>query len=119
MRYILFFQGIYYSLTGLWSIVNIESFSDFTQYQGDFFLKHTNGVLFLILGVLFFFFALKREMIKKISFFALLTALGVMAVEVSYIPKIGNPIPFWIDFALEGLIVITFLILFALNWKKF
>lgn len=116
MRYLLFLQGIYYFLTALWAIISIESFSKFTQYQGDFFLKHTNGVLFLILGMLFFYNALRRIIIKQTAMFALSVALGVMAVEANYLSKIGNPLPFWIDFLIEGLIVLTFLFLFL--WSK-
>ena len=115
MRYVLFFQGFYYLVTGLWSIISIESFSSFTKYQGDYFLKHTNGILFFTLGILFIYSVFKQELIKQIPFFAFLTALGVMVVEVYYLPKIGNPFPFWIDFGIEGVIVVSFLMLFAVK----
>ncbi len=117
MRYVLLFQGTYYSIMGLWSILSIETFSAFTGYRGDFFLKHTAGLLFSVLGAMFLYFARKNQMLKPLGVFGLLIALGVMAVEVYYLPSIGNPLPFRIDFGLEGIVTVAYLLLFILKPK--
>lgn len=116
VKYVLLVLGLYYFLTGLWSIIDIESFSDFTRYQGDFFLKHTAGVLFSVLGLIFSYSAIKKRLMEEIKYFALLTTVGVMVVEVYYLPRIGNPLPFWIDFTIEG--IAALLIFFTLFPKR-
>lgn len=39
-------SGIYYAFFSLWAIVAVDSFSRFTMYRGDFFLKHIAAILF-------------------------------------------------------------------------
>lgn len=115
LKVVLSFQGLYYLLTGLWSVIDIDSFSRFTQYQGDYFLKHTAGVLFSILGLLFVYSVVKKQLIGSIKFFAFLTALGVVLVEVLYLEKIGNPLPFQVDFVIE--LTIAFLLFFLIIFQ--
>jgi hypothetical protein len=118
-KLVLFFQGGYYLVTGLWSLISVESFSVFTQYRGDFFLKQTAGLLFSIIGGIFLYFASKNILVKELSIFALLNVLGVMLIEAYYVPKVGNPFPFWLDFGLEAVIGTLILInLIILYLKK-
>lgn len=117
IKYVLLILGLYYLLTGLWSIIDIESFSDFTRYRGDFFLKHTAGVLFSVLGLIFTYSAIKERFVAEIKYFALLTTVGVMAVEFYYLPKIGNPLPFWIDFTIEGIAALLIFFTIMSLWR--
>lgn len=109
LKITLLFQGVYYLITGVWSIIDIESFSYFTKYRGDFFLKHTAGLLFSVLGAIFIYYVIKNQLTTSITYFAFITALGVALIELYYIPRIGNLLPFWIDFSLQGLIAIFLL----------
>ena len=109
LKIILSGLGIYYLIFGLWSIIEIESFSDFTRYQGDFFLKTTAGVLFSVLGAIFVYTGLREKLMGEVRYFAISTALGIMSLEIYYLPKIGNPFPFWIDFGIEGIFVVLLL----------
>ena len=100
-------------ITGIWAIVSITSFSTFTQHQGDYFLKHANAVLFLMLGILFVWHGIKRNGLLSIVLPAISVSLGIVLVELFYLPRIGNPLPFWLDFFVEFILVIllTFLLL--------
>lgn len=119
IRFLLFFQGGYYALTGAWAIINISSFSEFTRYHGDFFLKHTNALLFLIVGLGIIYLSRMEILYKKLAIIVAVIAMGIASIESFYLPQIGNPFPFWIDFAEETLIAaLLILLLFYQHLKK-
>lgn len=116
LKFILIFQGLYYALTGLWAIVSLDSFSRLTAHHGEPFEMHSIAAMALVLGLFLIYGALKDELHKAAGYLALGFVLAVMIPELIYLPQIGNPILFWADFALEG--VIGVLIAIALFTKN-
>lgn len=104
LKYLLTFQGLYYALTGLWAIVSLESFSRITRHSGDPFEMHSIAAMALIIGLFFLWSSRKEELLRPVGYLALGFVLAVMIPELIYLPKIGNPILFWVDFAEEGII---------------
>ncbi len=114
LKFVLIFQGLYYSLTGLWAIVSLESFSRFTDHHGEPFEMHGIAAMALVSGIFLIYGALKEELLRAVGFLGLGFALAVMIPELFYLPQIGNPFLFWADFALEGIVGILLAIgLFA------
>ncbi len=116
LKFVLVFQGLYYSLTGLWAIVSLESFSRATDHYhyGEPFEMHSIAAMALVLGIFLIYGALKEELQRAAGFLGLGFVFAVMIPELLYLPKIGNPFLFWVDFAVEGVIGILLVIgLFA------
>ncbi len=112
LKIILIFQGLYYVLTGLWAIVSLDSFSRITEHYGDAFEMYSIAGMALVVGLFFIWAAYKEELRRPAGFLALGLVLAIVVPELIYLPKIGNPILFWVDFAEEsvvGLILIYFL----------
>ena len=102
LKFLLIFQGLYYSLTGLWAIVSLDSFSRITNHYGDAFEMHSIAAIALVSGIFLIYGALKEQLRRPAGFLALGLVLAIIIPELIYLPKIGNPSLFWVDFVLEG-----------------
>ena len=117
LKFILIFQGLYYSLTGLWAIVSLDSFSRITEHRGEPFEMHSIAGMALVIGLFFIWSAFKEELRRPVGFLALGLVLAISIPELVYLPKIGNPTLFWVDFA-EETIVGLFLIFILFNKSR-
>ena len=104
LKFILIFQGLYYSLTGLWVIVSLDSFSRITEHHGEPFEMHSIAGMALIIGLFFIYSAGKEELRRPAGFLALGFVLAIIIPELIYLPKIGNPPLFWVDFVEESIV---------------
>lgn len=118
LKFILIFQGLYYSLTGLWAIVALEHFAAVTGMRADGldaadrFDMYSIAGMALVIGIFFVWAAFKEELRRPVGFFALGLVLAILIPELIYLPRIGNPPLFWVDFVEES--IVGFLLLYAL-----
>lgn len=112
LQYTLVFQGFYYASTGLLAIVSLDSFSRITGHYGDAFEMHSIAAMSFVIGLFFIWAARKEEIRKPAGFLALALALAIFILELIYLPQIGNPTLFWVDFAEEG--AVALLLMYAL-----
>ena len=70
----------------------------------------------LTIGLFFIWSANKEELRKPAGFLALGLAIAIIVPELIYLPQIGNPPLFWLDFIEET--VIALLIVIALFHKE-
>lgn len=104
LKYILAIQGLYYSLTGLWAIVSLESFLRLTGHSGDPFDMHSIAAMSFIIGLFFLWSSRNEELLRPAGFLALGFVLAVIIPELIYLPRLGNPPLFWLDFAEETIV---------------
>lgn len=119
LKIILLFQGVYYISTAFWAIVSLDSFSQVTGHFGDPFEMHSIAALALVLGIFFIWGVIKEEVRKYAAFLALGTAITVIIPELIYLPKIGNPILFWIDFIEESIVALLLTMCLLAKHKNF
>jgi hypothetical protein len=77
-------QGVFYLLTGLWPIVDIESFQLVTGPKTDLWLVKTVGVLVTIIGAVLVSASKSRRLTGEITLLAVGTALGLAAIDLIY-----------------------------------
>ena len=106
LKLVLLFQGLYYSLTAIWAIVSLESFSRITQHFGDPFEMYSIAGLALALGLFFLFSSRREELLRPVGFLALGSAIAVIIPEIIFLPREGNPPLFWADFVEEVLVAV-------------
>lgn len=78
----------------------------------DRFDMYSIAGMALVIGIFFIWSALKEELRRPVGFLALGLALAILIPELIYLPKIGNPTLFWVDFAEE--VIVGLLLLYAL-----
>jgi hypothetical protein len=77
-------QGVFYLATGLWSIIDIESFQIVTGPKTDLWLVRTVGVLVTVIGAVIVSAARRRRITNEIVLLAVGSALGLAAIDLIY-----------------------------------
>lgn len=103
-------QGLYFFLTGIWSIIHISSFMAITGPKVDIWLVKTVGVLVLIIGIGLIGAGIKRRISFPLAFIAAGSALGLFFIDVTYVWQgVISPI-YLLDAVLEIVLVISWFI---------
>lgn len=116
IKILLIFQGLYWSITGLWALVALDHFSRVTGlhreglHVTDRFEMYSISTLAVVLGLFFIWGARKKEFLKPTAILALSLAIAVIIPELIYLPQMKDMALFWLDFAEE----ITFTIVIGL-----
>jgi hypothetical protein len=79
-----FVQGGYYILTGLWSLVSIETFQLVTGPKTDIWLVKTVGLLVIVSGLVFIRSAVRRSFPPETVLLAVGNALALAVIEFIY-----------------------------------
>jgi hypothetical protein len=77
-------QGVYYLVTGLWPIVDIDSFQSVTGPKTDLWLVRTVGVLVTVIGLVLISAARHRRVTAEVLLLGLGSALALTAIDVIY-----------------------------------
>src|SRR5687767_8602452 len=78
-------QGVYFVLTGLWSLVSIETFMLVTGHKTDIWLVKTVGVLVLAIGSTLLLAARRGAVSTEIRFLAISCAAVLAIIECVYV----------------------------------
>lgn len=77
-------QGIYYVATGLWSLVDIESFERVTGPKTDRWLVKTVGTLLLVDGAVMTLAVRRHRVTPEVALLGVVSALGMAAIDITY-----------------------------------
>lgn len=77
-------QGWFYLLTGLWAIVDIDSFQRVTGPKTDLWLVKAVGVLVVVIGATLLAAARERRYDAPIVLLAVGSALGLAGIDLVY-----------------------------------
>ena len=77
-------QGVYYLATGLWPLVDIDSFQSVTGPKTDLWLVRTVGALVTVIGLVLISAARRRRVTNEILLLGLGSALALAAIDVIY-----------------------------------
>jgi hypothetical protein len=83
-KYILLAQGIYYTTTGIWPVVDIESFMQVSCPKTDTWLVKTFGLILFCEGVCFIIDSLANRISFGLCLLAFLNNLSLIIVDVYY-----------------------------------
>jgi hypothetical protein len=78
-------QGAYYVLTGVWSLLHIDSFMAVTGPKTDIWLVKTVGVLVLVIGAVYLLAGRRRRFTPEVVLLGVGAALALGLVEVVYV----------------------------------
>jgi hypothetical protein len=78
-------QGTFYLATGLWPLIDIDSFQAVTGPKTDLWLVRTVGVLVAVIGAVLMTAARRRLPGAEITLLAIGSALGLTAIDIIYV----------------------------------
>ena len=84
MRLLASFHGVYYSITGLWPVVDIDSFQAVTGSKTDLWLVKTVGLLIAVIGAAIFRARNRPALFPEMLILAAGSALALGTVDVLY-----------------------------------
>lgn len=85
--YVALVQGLYYFLTGLWSLVSIETFQRVTGPKIDLWLVKTVGVLIAVIGAVLILTGVRGEATPSLLLLAVGSAASLAGVDMIYVSK--------------------------------
>jgi hypothetical protein len=81
---ILLVQGGYYALTGIWSLVDIDSFQKVTGPKRDLWLVKTVGAVVLVIGAVLLVAGWRGNASLEVLVLAIGSALALTAIDAWY-----------------------------------
>src|SRR5947209_3041068 len=93
---LLWTQGVYYCVTGIWPLISVESFQWVTGRktdhlvtgdEADHWLLMTVGVLVTAIGLALLLAAWRKSCPVEVAALALLSAIGLTAIDVVYVAR--------------------------------
>lgn len=111
---LLWVQGIYYLLTGVWPLVSIETFQMvtgrktdhlMTGREADHWLVMTVGVLVAAIGLALLVAAVRRSRPLEIAVLAIASAVGLTGIDVIYVARETIPPIYLADAAAEVILI--------------
>jgi hypothetical protein len=88
-------QGWYYVVSGIWPILDIESFERVTGPKVDLWLVRTVGVLVTIIGATLLVAVRQRRLEAPIVLLAIGSALGLASIDLVYV-LVGRIAPIYL-----------------------
>ena len=114
LRWLAWLQGGYYALTGLWALLDIDSFQAVTGPKTDLWLVKTVGVLVLVIGGVLLLAAFRRHVSLEMLGLAAGSAVGLAAIDVRYVLG-GTIAPVYLLDAGAELVLVG---LWAIAWRR-
>lgn len=102
-------QGIFYMGTGIWPILNIESFIAVTGPKTDLWLVKTVGMLIFFIGAGLLTAGLKKRITFSLIVIAAGAAFGFILVDVIYVWKGVISLIYLLDAVAELIILILWI----------
>jgi len=94
-------QGLYYLATGLWPLVDIESFMAVTGPKTDHWLVKTVGILVAVIGAVLLRAWRRRQVVTEVVLLAIGSALALGAIDVVYVSNHTIPPIYLLDAVAE------------------
>lgn len=85
VMYLFLVHGIYYILTGIWPLLDVESFMAVTGPKMDIWLVRAVGVVVLAAGSGFLLASLLRAGNRPLILIAAASSLGLAAIDIRYV----------------------------------
>lgn len=98
-------QGLYYLITGVWSLISIGSFQRVTGPKTDLWLVKTVGVLVGVIGSVLCRAGIQRNSSSDIPLLAAGSAAGLAAIDIIYVAKRRISSIYLLDAAAELILV--------------
>lgn len=98
-------QGVYYLITGIWSLVGIKSFQEVTGPKTDVWLVKTVGVIVTVVGGVLLSAGLRRQTSPEIAALSIGSAASLGGVSLWYPLRGRISKVYWLDTIAESMLI--------------
>ena len=112
--YVALAEGVYYVLTGLWSLVSIRTFQMVTGPKVDTWLVKTVGVLVAVIGAVLMVAGLRRTGGPEVPLLGVGSAIGLTAIDTIYVAKRR----IWPVYLLDALAELALVAAWFMAWRR-
>jgi hypothetical protein len=102
-------QGAYFAVTGLWAVVDLDSFMAVTGPKVDHWLVKTVGLLVTVIGAVLLLAWRRRRVTDEVILLAVGSALSLAAIDVVYVANRTIPPVYLLDAAAEVALVLAWI----------
>ena len=99
-------QGAFYTVTGIWPLIEIDSFMWVTGPKVDLWLVRTVGLLVAVTGILLLRAATRKRISQDLVWIAVGQALSLTAIDVLYV-SVGRISPIYLLDAAGELVLVA------------
>jgi hypothetical protein len=103
-------QGVYFAATGVWSLVDIDSFQAVTGAKTDLWLVYTVGVLVLAVGVVLLSAAWSGRTTPEVVLLGVGSAAALAGIDVVFVARGVIAPVYLLDAAAEGVLILGWLV---------
>lgn len=107
-------QGLYYTATGIWPLVSMDTFQKVTGPKTDLWLVKTAGTLIDVIGGVLRMAGVRRRATPEIALLALGSAAALTGIEVIYVAK-GRISPIYL---LDAVAEVGLIASWAFTWGR-
>jgi hypothetical protein len=118
VAYILLVQGIYWLLTGVWGLVDIESFMKVTGPKTDVWLVKTVSVLIVVISLSLLSSVRGRGDKMPVILLAITSCIGLAGIDFYYALNSVISRVYLLDGVVQVLLVVAWVIIPLSNKKK-
>ncbi len=94
-------QGVFYAATGLWALVDLDSFMAVTGPKTDRWLVKTVGILVTVIGAVLLVARRRGGVPFEVALLAIGSALSLATIDVVYVSNRTIPPVYLLDAAAE------------------
>jgi hypothetical protein len=102
MMQVVFVQGCYFLITGMWPILGIDSFQKVTGRKTDLWLVKTVGVLVIAIGAGLIAAGIAQRFDPGLIVIAMASALGLLGIDLIYAFKRVISVVYALDAVVEA-----------------
>ena len=95
-------QGVFYAATGLWALVDLDSFMAVTGPKTDRWLVKTVGILVTVIGAVLLLAWRRGQVAAEVVLLAVGSALSLAAIDVIYVSNRTIPPIYLLDAVVEA-----------------
>ena len=115
---LLWIQGVYFLVTGIWPLLDIDSFQLVTGPKTDLWLVRTVAVLVTVVGMTLISAARRKAVTRETFILGVGSALALAAIDIFYV-SIGRIARIYLaDAAAELAIVLAWLFLYVVAPRR-
>ncbi|MFZ5907070.1 MAG: hypothetical protein ACOYVJ_06625 [Nitrospirota bacterium] len=78
-------QGAYYSIMGLWGVLNLRTFLKVTGYKTDYWLVKTVGLMLVVIGLALITGGIRKNITPELAVLGAGTACALMGIDIYYV----------------------------------
>ena len=86
-RIVCWTQALYFSVTGPWPLIDIQSFQDVTGEKTDHWLVYTVALLITVIGIVLLLAVWRRQITSEIALLGLASAAVLASIDVIFVTR--------------------------------